>query len=121
LWLLARHTSTRKSFTCLAKTAPGEYPTANNGTRPTANVLTTLARFAHYARLEPDCHRLQHFCVRVFGFLTLHYSISLTSSAQPRRNDSWQTSNSSHLASIQDINSSLASHEAGIPLYVMDN
>jgi hypothetical protein len=119
--LLARHTSTRKIFAALAKTEPSEYPIPNNGTRPAAHVLSTLARFSHYARLEPDCHRLQHFCVRVFGLITLHYSISLTSSAQPKRKANGQAPKSSHLASIHDINSSLASQESAIPLYVMTN
>ena len=104
----------------LAKARPGEYPRTNNGTRPAAHVLSTLARLSHYARLEPDCDRLQH-SARVFGTITLHYSISLTNSAQPKRKAKGQAPNSSHFASIHDINSSLASQKAVDPLYVMDN
>jgi hypothetical protein len=114
---LARHTSTRKSF---AKALSCKYPVAKNGARATAHTLPAFSGFSHYAWLEPDCHRLQHFAC-VFGNNTLHYSMSLTNSAQPSKKESGQTPNSSHLASIQDTSSSLAWHEAAISLYVMDN
>lgn len=113
--------STAQNFALIDQCLARQNPSAYNRTCPSANVLTTLARLSYYAGLEPDRHRLQHFYLRVFGFITLHYSISRTNSAAPKRTDSGQVSKSLAVASTHSHNSGLASQKADSLLYVMYN
>jgi hypothetical protein len=121
LFYIGASYSTAQNFALIDEGLARKYPFPYNGTCTPSNVLATLARLSDDARLEPDRHRLQHFYLRVFGFITLHYSISRTNSAAPKRTDSGQVSKSLAVASTHSHNSGLASQKADSLLYVMYN